>query len=373
MPLHSRVCDILDITYPIVLAGMGGASTPELAAAVSNAGGLGVLGAAACGPTRLKSWIDRTRQLTDKPFGVDTLLPASVRRLQQQVRSGDANPETDLEAHRAFAAAFMQEQGLHAEPAERREVQDDDGLVLFSEAFFAAQMEVVIEERVPVYAAGLGNPGPWMDRLKANGTKVMAVVGAVRHALQVAGSGIDIVVAQGHDAGGHNSPVGTMALIPQVVDAAGDLPVLAAGGIADGRGVAAAMMLGASGAWLGSAFLASREAGIHEFQKQALVDASEESTVVSRSVTGKPCRVLRSSWTAAWERDDLKPLPMPYQSMISDPVLQAAVKAERTDVYPGIAGQGIGMIKAIRPAAEIMADFVSGAEAALAAANNYLE
>jgi NAD(P)H-dependent flavin oxidoreductase YrpB (nitropropane dioxygenase family) len=211
-----------------------------------------------------------------------------------------------------------------------------------------------------------------MERLKANGTRVMAVVGAVRHAVQVAGSGIDIVVAQGHDAGGHNSPIGTMALIPQVVDAMGDIPVLAAGGIADGRGVAAAIMLGAAGAWLGSAFLASREAGIHEFQKQALVDASEESTVVSRSITGKPCRVLRSAWTAAWERGDLKPLPMPYQSMISDPVMSAAMKDERADIYPGIAGQGIGMIKAVRPAAEIMADFIAGAEASLKGAHNYV-
>jgi NAD(P)H-dependent flavin oxidoreductase YrpB (nitropropane dioxygenase family) len=372
MPLHTRVCDILDIQYPIVLAGMGGASTPELAAAVSNAGGLGVLGAAACGPTRLRAWIRRTRELTDKPFGVDTLLPASVRRLAQQENAGDADPAAQLSEHRAFAARFMQEQGLAVEPSERRAAEDDDGLVLFSEAFFAAQMEVVIEEQVPVYAAGLGNPGPWMDQLKANGTRVMAVVGAVRHAVQVAGSGIDIVVAQGHDAGGHNSPIGTMALIPQVVDAAGDIPVLAAGGIADGRGVAAALMLGASGAWLGSAFLASEEAGIHAFQKQALVEASEESTVVSRSLTGKPCRVLRSSWTAAWERGDLKPLPMPYQSMISDPVMQAAVKAERADVYPGIAGQGIGMIKAVRPAAEIVADYVCAAEATLKGASAYV-
>jgi NAD(P)H-dependent flavin oxidoreductase YrpB (nitropropane dioxygenase family) len=205
-----------------------------------------------------------------------------------------------------------------------------------------------------------------MDQLKANGTKVMAVVGAVRHAVQVMSSGIDVIVAQGHDAGGHNSPVGTMALIPQVVDAVGQLPVLAAGGIADGRGVAAALMLGASGAWLGSAFLAAQESGIPEYQKQALVEASEESTVISRAITGKPCRVLRSSWTAAWEQSDLKPLPMPYQSMISAPVMAAATRAERGDVYPGIAGQGIGMIKAIRPAAQIMTDFVRGAEAALA-------
>jgi NAD(P)H-dependent flavin oxidoreductase YrpB (nitropropane dioxygenase family) len=368
-PLKTRICDLFQIEHPVVLAGMGGASTPELAAAVSNAGGLGVLGAAACGPTRLRNWIRRTRELTDKPFGVDTLLPASVRRQQQLSDAGERQPQLDLEAHQEFARSFMAENGLELSAAAPRSdsgAPDNDGLVLFSEPFFKAQMEVIIEERVPVYAAGLGNPGPWMDRLKANNTKVMSVVGAVRHAVQVASSGIDVIVAQGHDAGGHNSPVGTMALIPQVVDAMGDIPVLAAGGIADGRGLAASLMLGAAGVWVGSAFLASREAGIHDFQKQALVDASEESTVITRSITGKPCRVLRSSWTEAWKNSELQPLPMPYQSMISDPVMNAAVQDERSDVYPGIAGQGIGMIRSVRPAAEILGEVVTGAREALA-------
>ncbi len=363
--LKTQCCELLGINYPLVLAGMGGASTPELAAAVSNAGGLGVLGAAACGPTRLRDWIRKTRELTDRPFGVDTLLPASVRRQQQLTEAGETAPELDLEAHKAFARAYMSEHGLVPNPSSAGAEPEDD-LVLFSEPFFKAQMEVIIDERVPVYAAGLGNPGPWMDLLKANGTKVMAVIGAVRHAVQVASSGVDVIVAQGHDAGGHNSRVGTMALIPQVVDAVPGVPVLAAGGIADGRGLAASLMLGAAGVWVGSAFLAAKEAGIHDFQKQALIDATDESTVITRSLTGKPCRVLRSSWTDAWERGELKPLPMPYQSMISDPVMSAAVQDERTDVYPGIAGQGIGMIKAVRPAAEIVADYIRGAEQALA-------
>jgi NAD(P)H-dependent flavin oxidoreductase YrpB (nitropropane dioxygenase family) len=129
-------------------------------------------------------------------------------------------------------------------------------------------------------------------------------------------------------------------------------------------------MLGADGVWVGSAFLASHEAGIFDFQKQALVEASEESTVVSRSITGKPCRVLRSAWTQAWERGDRDPLPMPYQSMVSGPVLAAAVRGERKDIYPGIAGQGIGMIKSVRPAKAILDDIVRGALAALARSDN---
>ncbi|MBX3708063.1 MAG: nitronate monooxygenase [Pseudomonadales bacterium] len=365
MSLHTRVCDILGIEYPIVLAGMGGASGPELVAAVSNAGGLGVLGAAACGPKQLRAWIRRTRELTDKPFGVDTLLPASVRRAAE-LRAEGPTPAEQLPDLQAFARDFMVREGLApVDPAQLRQARDPDEPATFTAEFFDAQMEVVIEERVPVYASGLGNPGPWMERLRANGTRVMAVVGAVRHAIQVKSSGLDIIVAQGHDGGGHNSPIGTMALIPQVVDAVGDTPVLGAGGIVDGRGVAAAFMLGAEGVWIGSAFLASEEANIFDFQKQAIVDATEEGTVVSRTVTGKPARIIRSKWTDYWVREDRDPLPMPYQGMVAGPVMAAANRDRRGDVNPGFAGQGIGMIRAVRPAAEIFRDLVQGAERTL--------
>lgn len=234
-------------------------------------------------------------------------------------------------------------------------------------------MEVVIEEKVPVYAAGLGNPGPWLDRLHANGTKVMAVVGAVKHALQVVNSGIDLIVAQGHDGGGHNSPIGTMALIPQVVDAvAGRIPVLGAGGISDGRGVAAAIMLGAEGAWIGTAFLATEEAGIENFQKDAIVESGDGDTIVSRTVTGKPARIIRNKWSEAFAEAGLEPLPMPFQPMVAMPVLAAAAVAKRKDVAPGFAGQGMGLIHKVKPAAEVMADLVSGAESSLSRANIYL-
>jgi NAD(P)H-dependent flavin oxidoreductase YrpB (nitropropane dioxygenase family) len=263
----------------------------------------------------------------------------------------------------------MAQEGLGSPDAVgHRQARDTDEPPLFTAEFFDAQMEVVIQERVPVYASGLGNPGPWMEQLRANGTKVMAVVGAVRHAIQVKSSGLDIIVAQGHDGGGHNSPIGTLALIPQVVDAVGDTPVLGAGGIVDGRGVAAAFMLGAEGVWVGSAFLASEEANIFDFQKQAIVDATEEGTVISRSVTGKPARIIRSKWTDLWSRSGRDPLPMPYQGMVAGPVMAAANRDHRGDINPGFAGQGIGMIRAVRPAAEIFRDLVTGAERALARA-----
>jgi len=370
MSLRTRVCEILNIEHPIVLAGMGGASTPELAAAVSNAGGLGVLGAAGCGPKLLREWIRRTRELTDKPFGVDTLLPASVRRADYE-RAEGPKPQDRMPHLQAFAREFMAREHLAPVDPQTLVARREPGEpAVFSAEFFNAQMDVVIDERVPVYASGLGNPGPWMKQLRANGTKVMAVVGKVKHAIQVKQSGLDIIVAQGHDGGGHNSPIGTMALIPQVVDAVGDTPVLGAGGIADGRGIAAAMMLGAEGVWVGSAFLASNEAGILDFQKQAIVDAAEDSTVVSRSVTGKPARIIRSLWTDYWERSRNEPLPMPFQGMIAGPVMAAASRDKRGDVNPGFAGQGIGMIRSIRPAAEIFRELVWGAEQALERSSN---
>jgi NAD(P)H-dependent flavin oxidoreductase YrpB (nitropropane dioxygenase family) len=374
--LHTRICDTLGIRHPILLAGMGRASTPELAAAVSNAGGLGVLGAAACGPNQLRDWIRRTRALTDRPFGVDTLLPAFVRRAG--ANAGGPPAEEMLPQHRRFARDFLAAEGLPELDAAAldeqlgRDPADRGGPRPLSREFFEAQMEVVVEERVPVYAAGLGNPEPWMERLKANGTVVLAVVGTTRHAAQVVRSGIDIVVAQGHDGGGHNSPVGTMALIPQVVDAvAGRVPVVGAGGIGDGRGVAAALMLGAEGAWIGTAFLATEEAGISGPQKQALVEANDEGTTVSRSVTGKPARMVKNRWAAAYAEAGVEPLPMPYQGMVSSQVTAAALAAGRADVWGGFAGQGLGMIRAVRPAAAVMQEIVEGAERALRRAGSW--
>jgi nitronate monooxygenase len=371
MALHSPICELLDIDVPIVLAGMGGASTPALVAAVSNAGGLGILGAAACGPEALEVWIDETRRLTDRPFGVDTLLPASVRRIPKGGEPSGPSPMDRLPEYQKFAREFMEREGLEPPPPLERP-SGGGRRAVFSKDFFEAQMEVVIGKRVPVYAAGLGDPGPWIDKLHGAGTAVMAVVGAVRHARKVADSGVDLIVAQGHDAGGHNSPIGTMALVPQVVDAAKGAPVLAAGGIGDGRGVAAAMMLGAAGAWIGTRFLATVEAGIGDFQKDAIVEATEEGTVVSRSVTGKPARLIRSKWTQAFAESGLEALPMPFQSIVSGPVLAAGHAQGRKDIVPGFAGQIIGMIDEIKPAADVLREIVEETETALRAAASFV-
>lgn len=381
MRIRTPICDLFEIEYPLLLAGMGGVSGPDLAAAVSNAGGLGVLGAAGLPPERLEQWIVRTRELTDMPFGVDTLLPASVPQNMQalsrrqgtvegqpRAAEGERFDPSSLVPQQLIDARdrFMEQEGLTApqppagRPQEGAPRRRGGG---FTKDLFEGQLECVLDMHVPLYVSGLGIPEPeFIGRAHSLGMKVMTVAGNTRHARKAADAGVDAVVAQGTDGGGHNSPVGTLALIPQVVDeVAGAIPVIGAGGIVDGRGVAASFMLGALGVWVGTAFLATVEANLPEHQKQAVVAATDRDTVVSKAVTGKPARMLRGKWAELFERERLDPLPMPLQSIVSGPVTAAATAAKRADVWPGFAGQGAGLVKAIRPAADVVADLMGAA------------
>ncbi|MGE0732741.1 MAG: NAD(P)H-dependent flavin oxidoreductase [Acidimicrobiia bacterium] len=376
MQLRTPICDLFGIDYPIVLAGMGGASGPELAAAVSNAGGLGVLGAAACPPDELDEWIRRTRSLTDRPFGVDTLLPASVPdNLDGAPRSsstsggggvgggGSLIPPEVLEAR----DRFMDEVGLPrrkknpAAPAAPKPPR-----MLLVRDFFDAQLEVVLDHKVPVYVAGLGVPPPdFMAKGRQHGMKFMGVAGQARHVAKLAQAGVDAIVAQGTDGGGHNSPIGTLALIPQAVDAAGSVPVLGAGGIGDGRGIAAAFMLGAVGVWVGTRFLATPEANIPSYQKLVLVASTDRDTMVSRSATGKPARMIRAKWGELYERGEIAALPMPLQGIVATPVMASAIANQRADVFAGFAGQGVGLVNEITPAGQVFNRLVEEATALL--------
>lgn len=372
MRLRSRICDLFEIDVPILLAGMGGAAGPELAAAVSNAGGLGVLGAAGCAPAELDEWIRRTRSLTDRPFGVDTLLPASVPDTLDQAtasRGASAGGSSPITAEVLAARdAFMDANDLprrrrdpNAPPREPRAPR-----VALVQDFFTSQLEVVLDHRVPVYVAGLGVPSPqFIERGRQLGMKFMGVAGQARHAAKLAAAGVDALVAQGTDGGGHNSPIGTLALIPQAVDAAGGLPVLGAGGIADGRGIAAAFMLGAEGVWVGTRFLATEEANVPLYQKQVLLRSTDRDTMVSRSATGKPARVIRGKWAELYERGEMQPLPMPLQGIVAGPVMASAAANERADIFSGFAGQGVGLIADMPPASVVFARLVSEAVALL--------
>ena len=356
--LKTPLCEKLQIDVPIILAGMGTASGPELTAAVSNAGGLGVLGCTGRTPEEMRQWIVRTRELTDRPFGVDIILPAQmgmepvpwsavletiptehrdyVRRLQHELDLPDLSPEE--------LAAYFQ-----GRPALGTGVEE--------------QINVILEEKVAVFASGLGSPGFMVERAHAQGMVVMSVVGNVRAARKVADDGVDVVIAQGHDGGGHTGKIGSFVLIPQVIDAVAPLPVAAAGGVADGRAVAASLAFGCEAVWVGTRFLATREANIPHWKKEQIVAANDSATRITRSYTGKPCRVIRNRWTDAWETAPVEPLPMPAQPTLVRPLLEAAANPD--EVQANLAGQAAGLVREIKPAADVVAELVDDARAIL--------
>ena len=362
-PIHTKLCDMLDIEYPIILAGMGGYAGPTLAAAVSNAGGLGVMGCTGFPIDTLVDMIRKTRSLTSKPFGVDILMPLPVGDLGSDFAMKIELPAQQVE----FVNQLKREFGV-PEPEQSRSAD------FFNVEHAKREIEICIEERVPVFVSGLGNPASIVPQAHAQGMKVIACVGNVRNARRVAEGGVDIVVAAGHEGGGHTSRIGTMALIPQVVDAVYPTPVLAAGGIADGRGLAAALALGACGVWVGTAFLVCPEAHVDaiemglmaqwetDYWKQKIIEGTEEDTVVTKSYTGKTMRNLKNKWIDAWGRPDAPPtLPMPLQTLLCWGAMEGAREAVVKDVLLSPTGQIAGMIKETKTAKQVVDDMVQGA------------
>jgi nitronate monooxygenase len=368
--LRTKLCDILGIEYPVVLAGMSEVAGHRLVAAVSEAGGLGVIGAAIMGPDDLREEIRKVRELTDKPFGVDLLLPTmgSIPRGGATSSSGEGEGEIPSNwrdmlppAQREFAASLRRNFDLPDElpqfptPSGRREG------AIFGPGFTRSQVNTILEEKVPVFASGLGDPAPFVDEFHAAGVKVIALVGNVKNARRVAQGGTDIVVAQGTEAGGHTGRVGAMALVPQVVDAVAPRPVLAAGGIGDGRGLAAALCLGAVGVWVGTAFLVSKEADWDNALKQRVLDASEEDTRITRIYSGKTMRNIKNPLIEAWEEAGVPTLAFPFQAAVIRDVTFAAEKAGRKELLMNPAGQISGMFREQRPAAEVLHQMVEQA------------
>ncbi len=327
--LRTPLCELLGIDVPIVQAGMGYVARAELAAAVSAAGALGVIGAASLDAAQLRDEIRKVRDLTDRPFGVDVLF-ATIGRPQNT----------------AAAVRFT------------RDVE--------------AQLEVVFSENVPVLASGLGDPGPVVAQAHAQGMKVIALVGNTRNAVRVAKSGVDVIVAQGYDGGGHTGRIGTLSLLPAVLDAV-DLPVMAAGGIGDGRGLAAVIAMGGVGAWLGTRFVASLEAFGHDAYKRRIVEIDDEGTTITRCFSGKPCRVVRNQTTEAWESPELTALirPFPQQFRVVadwlgvDPYTAGRYEG-KTEIGALAAGQSAAVIDEVLPAGEIVRRIAAEASVALA-------
>jgi NAD(P)H-dependent flavin oxidoreductase YrpB (nitropropane dioxygenase family) len=368
--LRTALCDMLNIEYPVVLAGMGPVAggltgpvaTSALVAAVSNAGGLGVIGGAGFAPERLREEINKVRSMTSKPFGVDLLLPsnymggAAAGEMPRDPR--DLIPRETLAGVQKIASDLGIEWVPDPTPIPAR----PGGGGGMSDG----QMEVVIEEKVAVFASGLGNPAQWMDRLHANGTKVLSLVGNVKNAKRVADAGADVVVAQGTEAGGHTGRIATLALVPQAIDAVAPTPVIAAGGIADGRGLAASLALGAVGVWCGTAFLVSDEANQPELQKQRIIAAIDEDTKITRLYSGKTMRNITNPLIEAWEASGLQALPMGIQGLVTRDLVYSIRKAGREELLMNAAGQASGLLTRTRPAADILHDMVNGAADILA-------
>ena len=319
---HTPLCRRLNIKYPVFQAGMGFVAHAELAAAVSNAGGLGCLGSGSMTAQELKDQIRLCRDMTDRPFAVDILF-AEVK----------ADPNA-------------------------REVVRYAGNV-------QRLIDVTFEEQIPVIVSGLGNPAGIIDRAHKDGVVVMSLCGNVKQARKLEASGVDAIIAQAHEAGGHTGRIGTLTLVPQIADAV-RVPVLAAGGIADGRGLVAALALGAEGVWLGTRFIATVEAYAHVNYKNKILDIDEEGTTITRCHSGKPCRLIRNRFTDSWVGRESEILPFPLQSMRVGFKLAEIARYDGKTEDGGLAcGQSAGMITSIKTAAQVVRDVMEEAEEAV--------
>ena len=362
--LRTRLCDMLGIEYPILSAGMGptlmGETTGapvELVVAVSEAGGLGVLGGCGFTVDELRDAIREIKAQTDKPFGVDLLLPKNIDIGGALGQNGpDEVPLSQIlelipEPHKEWVQKIRKDMGL---PEVEIMMRTNTTTMRPKES-----VQVCIEEKVPLFCAGLGNPGFMVAEAHACGMKVLGITGNAKNAKRMADSGIDLLVAQGHEGGGHTGRIGTMVLLPAAIDAASPVPVLAAGGIGDGRGLAAALAMGCVGAWVGTRFLATEEGGALEINKKKIVTSSDEGTRVSTAYTGKTLRASYNGYHDLWEGSGLEPLPFPTQVVISSALLAGFIESGQDDFVGGLAGQVSGIIQEIKPAAQVLEDMVA--------------
>jgi len=304
---RTRIQDLLNVEYPIIQGGMAWVANADLAAAVSNGGGLGVIAAGNMPPDLLDAEIKRLKQMTNKPFAVNIMLMSPTAE---------------------------------------------------------AAIEVVAQNRVPVVTTGAGSPGKVIERLKPLGTIIIPVIASVAHAKRVERQGADAVVAEGTEAGGHIGELTTMVLVPQVVDAV-SIPVVAAGGIADGRGVVAAFALGAEGVQVGTRFVCAAESPAHEAYKRAIIEATDRSTVVTGRSTGHPVRCIRNKLTKKFEELESSGASIEELEALGTGRLRAAVIDGDVEWGSVMAGQSAGLVKKIQPAAEIIRELFDDAERVL--------
>lgn len=357
--MQNELCERLGIEFPIFAF----THCRDVVAAVSNAGGLGVLGAVGFSPEQLEvelNWIDE--HVGDNPYGVDIVIPMKYEGMGEM---DPAKLEDDLRAmipdqHRQFVRKLLADHGVPELPADQKAPE----LLGWTEATAGPQVEVALTHpKVKLIANALGTPpAEIVNEIQSSGRLVAALCGSVKQAIGHKEAGIDIVIAQGGEGGGHTGDVGSIVLWPQVIDAIAPTPMLAAGGIGSGRQMAAAMAMGAAGVWTGSLWLTVEEAETPPAQLERYLAADSRDTVRSRSWTGKPCRMLRNEWTEAWEHpDNPKPLGMPLQFMVTGEAVARGHQYanQAVDVAFTPVGQVVGQMNKVRKTKDVIFDMVS--------------
>ncbi len=377
--MNSRICEMLDIEFPLVAF----THCRDVVVAVSKAGGCGVLGAVGMSPEQLEKelkWIDD--HIDGKPYGVDVLIPNKMVGKDEKF-DADKLVKMIPQEYADFRTDVLENHGIEA--PELREI--DTGGSSFAQNTQSdgakALLDVAFKHPIKIIANALGVPPDWMIQMgKDNDCKVAALLGTAEHAINQVKAGVDILVVSGTEAGGHCGSVSTMVLIPEVHQAIqpyGDVPILAAGGIVTGKQMAAAMAMGASGAWCGSVWLTTIESEVEPVIKEKMVAANSSQTVRSRSRTGKHSRQLVTPWTQAWEAESApEPLPMPLQPMVAEPALQKVNKLAAgghegaKDLATYWVGQGVGLMNQSISASDVVQEFKEDFINAFERLNNFV-
>jgi len=354
-PIRTRLCEALGIQHPIFAF----SHSVDVVVEVCLAGGVGVYGATRSFPDEIERSLAEIRsRVGSRPFGVDLVLPKGMPERNNREEIEAAIPE----AHRAFVDHLFDKYGVP-----RDGQSGPRSRFVRSNEMARRQADVVLASEAHIFAMGIGSPPEFIAAARDGGKKVLALVGSPKHARRALDAGADILVAQGHDSGAHTGPIGTFSLLPQVTRMAGSVPVLAAGGVATGGHIVAALAMGAAGVWVGTAWLVTREAHTSPKLLPKLLSATSEDTVITRAKSGKPNRQLRTAYTEEWEAPEApRPLSMPYQDILVGDLLGAIDRYEVEPLLGSGLGQGIAWFQTETTVAAVMESLVREAAESMA-------